>query len=211
MMKPKTLYEFLEVARDATRETIRFAFRKLSKRYHPDMGGSKEQWQMLLLAHDVLTDPERKDQYDRTGEYSDSPPRDQTEVIALGMISQLIFNLISSGHDLTTSDLKKIAIEHLEKNIKLHEDQLKAIEQARLRAETLVGRWKTGEEVNFLESIVKSQFDNFERSTTNILTQIKAYSRAIEILNLYSFQYDKQNFVVNQQYQHEFRKSPLFS
>lgn len=61
-------YETLGVARDATPEQIKAAYRKASKKAHPDKGGSDEAMAAVNQAHDVLSDPERRKHYDRTGQ-----------------------------------------------------------------------------------------------------------------------------------------------
>lgn len=69
-------YQTLGVARDATPEEIKAAYRRCSSTAHPDKeGGSVERMQAVNRANDVLSDPTRRAQYDRTGsdEPADSP------------------------------------------------------------------------------------------------------------------------------------------
>src|SRR5258706_573022 len=61
-------YEDLGVARNADAKVIKRAYRKRVMKEHPDRGGSEEGFKRLQLAYDVLSDPERKDKYDRTGD-----------------------------------------------------------------------------------------------------------------------------------------------
>ena len=60
------LYAELEVSRTATTPTIDAAWRSLLKRHHPDMGGPRaaERTVRLNIAHDWLTDPDRRARYD---------------------------------------------------------------------------------------------------------------------------------------------------
>jgi molecular chaperone DnaJ len=66
------LYQVLDVARDASDEDIKKAYRKLAMRWHPDRNnGSKdaeERFKELTEAYDVLRDPEKRAAYDRFGE-----------------------------------------------------------------------------------------------------------------------------------------------
>lgn len=61
-----TLYDFLEVSKYASPETISAAFRSLSTRYHPDKkGGDQERYKDITAAWTVLKDPKSRERYDR--------------------------------------------------------------------------------------------------------------------------------------------------
>ena len=60
-------YADLGVARDATAEDIKRAYRKSARRYHPDVNPgpeAEEQFKKLSQAYDVLSDPDKKQAYD---------------------------------------------------------------------------------------------------------------------------------------------------
>jgi molecular chaperone DnaJ len=65
-------YSVLEVARGASDEEIKQAYRKLAMRYHPDRNGgssdAEEQFKAVTEAYDVLRDPQKRAAYDRYGE-----------------------------------------------------------------------------------------------------------------------------------------------
>ena len=62
-------YKVLGVARDATPEQIRAAYRKLAKKHHPDLNpGDKkaeDAFKAASAANDILSDPEKRARYDR--------------------------------------------------------------------------------------------------------------------------------------------------
>lgn len=60
-------YEVLGVDKSATSDEIKKAFRKKAIETHPDKGGSDEQFQKVSEAYEILSDNEKKEQYDRYG------------------------------------------------------------------------------------------------------------------------------------------------
>lgn len=65
----KTPYEILGVARDASQDEIRKAYRKLAKALHPDLNpgdaAAEARFKEVTQAHQLLSDPERRGRYDR--------------------------------------------------------------------------------------------------------------------------------------------------
>src|SRR5260221_2413650 len=66
MADEEDLYALLEVSPESDTATIRNAFRRLARRYHPDVAntGSVSHMQRLNAAYQVLSDPERRRGYD---------------------------------------------------------------------------------------------------------------------------------------------------
>lgn len=62
-------YEVLGVAHDADQDAIRRAYRKLARKYHPDLNSDDdaERFKELGEAYEVLSDPEKRERYDRLG------------------------------------------------------------------------------------------------------------------------------------------------
>ena len=71
-MVERDYYKILGVDRGASREDIRKAYRKLARKYHPDINpGNKEaenKFKEISVAYDVLSDPEKRKLYDEFGE-----------------------------------------------------------------------------------------------------------------------------------------------
>src|SRR3954454_20248430 len=72
----KDYYGLLGVKKNASAEDIRKAFRKLARKYHPDVNPNnkqaEEKFKELSEANDVLSDPKKRKIYDQVGFYSDN-------------------------------------------------------------------------------------------------------------------------------------------
>jgi len=69
-MEFKDYYAVMGVARDATQDEIKRAYRKLARKYHPDVSkapDAERQFKALGEAYEVLKDPEKRAAYDQLG------------------------------------------------------------------------------------------------------------------------------------------------
>lgn len=84
----KDYYGLLGVKKNASQEEIRKAFRKLARKYHPDVNpGDKkaeEKFKEISEANDVLSDPKKRKIYDQLGFYSDNIDPAAAEAYARG-------------------------------------------------------------------------------------------------------------------------------
>ena len=64
----KDYYEILEISESASEEVIHMAYKALVKKYHPDSSGqeknSESKMQEINEAYEILSDPERRKNYD---------------------------------------------------------------------------------------------------------------------------------------------------
>ena len=72
----KDYYGVLGVKKSASAEDIRKAFRKLARKYHPDVNpgdkSAEEKFKAISEANDILSDPKKRKIYDQVGFYSDN-------------------------------------------------------------------------------------------------------------------------------------------
>lgn len=67
----KDFYKILDIAKGASDDEIKKAYRKLALKYHPDKNksaGAEERFKEIAEAYEVLSDKKKRDIYDQYGE-----------------------------------------------------------------------------------------------------------------------------------------------
>jgi molecular chaperone DnaJ len=95
-------YKVLGVGKGASEEEIKKSYRKLARKYHPDRNpGDKqaeERFKEISQAHDVLSDPEKRKQYDRgTGPFGFGAPGGFDPGSFGGSFGDILSNLFGGG------------------------------------------------------------------------------------------------------------------
>lgn len=134
-------YEELGVPHDASPEDIKAAHRRGVKRTHPDQpGGSAEKFGALQRSYEVLSDPDRRAHYDRTGQTEDDASKKMDSAVLTAM-AQIVTQIIGAENlDLAQTDLKKMIKDGLHATLKAiahdlntYEGRLKRLDQMEKR------------------------------------------------------------------------------
>jgi curved DNA-binding protein CbpA len=184
------LYGVLGVHPTATAGEIKAAYWRRAKNAHPDAGGSEHEFGSVKLAHDVLSDPDRRARYDRTGEVV-GPEPDNTEQGALGLIGMMLEAVLTSDPDPIECDVVAVMKTQFLSQVGEVSRKLKVTNRSIERAERMRGRFrrnKPGD--NIIERVLEWEIDALKRSSRISEAALKQRERAIALLNDYDFAQD---------------------
>ena len=190
------LYETVGVARTAPRDAVRRAFRDRVRRAHPDAGGSPEAFGALCRARDVLSDPGRRERYDRTGETDDGPIADNLEANALDWAMKLcdaaIADLMRRGLDPAQQDVLGYVRVSAQSNLEQNEEQQRQLREGAKNYRELAKRFKRkGRGENRMKLLLEGKALDLERGAERNEDLARPLRRALEILVDYEFDFDR--------------------
>lgn len=190
------LYETLGVARTASRDAVRRAFRDRARRAHPDAGGSVEAFGALCRARDVLSDPGRRERYDRTGEADDAPIADNLEANALDWamrkVDEAIADLARRGIDPAQQDVLAQARASAQSNLAQNAEQQRQLREQAKNYRRLAKRFRRkGRGENRMQLLMDGKAIDLERGAERSEDLVRPLRRALEILADYEFDFDR--------------------
>ena len=122
-------YTILNIPTDANNDQIKFAYRKLVRIHHPDKGGTKEVFQQIRKAYEILSNPEKRKIYDQilkfTREEMTTPEEfedEKQEINESQYVNKRIANCIRN-----VSNFSKMEIDYLMDKKKYNPELLKSV------------------------------------------------------------------------------------
>lgn len=138
-------YEILGVKNTATAAEIKKAYRRASKAHHPDVkgpDGDVQAFREIQESYDVLSDPDLRAEYDRTGRMPKAQPlADQIQAMVLGVYAENLKSaIIQSQGDCSHVQLLQGTRDHFAKKKADHEGNAKMMRKNRAAVEKQQGR-----------------------------------------------------------------------
>lgn len=187
-----TLYDILNIAPDASPEEIDSAYRRKALQTHPDRSGSETAFQAVQQAFDVLSDPQRRQRYDETGDFDDGIERDKVSGILahhLGLVVQVVVN---NGRDVAANDLVEGMVHSLRAAIKELEGEKKPYVDALVIWKKMAGRFRRKKKAtNMLEIFVATSIRQHDEVIAQIDGKIADIKKAQDELSDYVYDFVK--------------------
>jgi len=187
-------YEVLGVARSAHVHQIRSAYRAKAKTLHPDAGGGAAEFAELGEAFAILSNPDRRRHFDRTGstdhKLEQSPDHD-----AIGLIAGKFQRVLALADiDVCTLDIVGQFVGAFREEIDQLQRNRKNPELALARIAKMRGRFKRKASNN--QNIFDAFMAQHDRAAKDVIASIEKEialrNRAIEILNDHEYNFEQQ-------------------
>lgn len=191
-----TLYEVLGVPDTADQDTIKAAYRRLAQQHHPDKGGDPEKFRAVQGAYDVLGDPERRWNYDETGETQATPSdEDLLRAAAVKALSELTDKLLSGvtskSQDIGQFDLPLELRKQVRASERASQDQRRVLGEHLLNLQRAKERLILEDGEDVLGMVLAVQIDTLGEATAKIDRELKLAYFMLDLLAHYDYRLDE--------------------
>ncbi len=180
-----TPYEVLGVPQEASPDEIKQAYRRLSMLHHPDRQGDPEVFKRIKAAYEVLSDPERRLQFDTSGTTTQAPSLRQ---MAERMVPGLAQEALAGAFIPEWVDMLELMTQKVQDQIRAAGvEQDKAV-QGRAKWASLGKRFKRkGGGENMIAGMIASQVEAAEKFLENNTQRQLLLLEVLEVLKDYSY------------------------
>jgi curved DNA-binding protein CbpA len=180
----KNLYKILGIRKNATKQTIKKAYRELSKKLHPDKGGNIEEFNELNKAYQILMDDEKRKKYD-DGDNIENILKKSEEFLIIGTM----FNLVIEQSDPMKTDIIKATKILLNNKIAENNNLKNKNKKDILKYNTFLGKIKHKNKKNFLGEILEGKIMKSEKNIEFLEEKKKSLEKALEIIGEYDYSF----------------------
>ena len=184
----KNLYDVLGVNKDADKDAIKKAHRNGVKKNHPDKGGDKELFQEIQLAYDVLSDEQRRNKYDETGETD--KPRDLFAEMFASFIDSLVSHLETSKTD--NIDLIELGNAMLQQELEELTRKKHVVNRSLELLENALKRMDSKKGSTLMQDITKSKIKTSTLHLTKLEEGIEFYTKAMVELQEFIYTFEQE-------------------
>ena len=181
------LYDELGLPPDCTSDEIKQMYRSLAQQHHPDKGGDEDTFKKIKLAYEVLSDPDRRAEYDSTGATQEATTvRSEALQELAGLVTYCIGKINPDRDDLILQMKNELneSVRQIKDNIIKCNNFIINLNKILKK----VNRKKEGED--FIKSIVEEQIRNRERELKNFDRKIEVSNYMYELIEDYYYGLD---------------------
>lgn len=173
-------YAELGVARDASPDDIKKAYRRKSSNAHPDKdGGSQEAMQRINAAYAVLGDDSKRKHYDATGQDNEPSIERQAQSVLLSLFNELLEADEATDFLGIARKAVNTRISGLKMNIEQGRRRVNTIERKRGK----VRRKDAGP--NAVDMLIEQKIGKLKAAIEDLTEGLKVHQHALVLLNLY--------------------------
>jgi len=184
-MSKKSLYEILDIPKDATADDIKAAYRHKAKQNHPDVGDSAEKMAEITHAYEVLGDEQRRSRYDETG--NDKEDHSFVSRFSSQVDSLMIQIIMYPGFDPAKEDIIVIVKESIIDAIADFEASKKKEVQTIVTLDHVKRRIKTTGDTSIIDNL-DLRITNSKQTLASIDIEIEFAMKTLEFLKQYSYE-----------------------
>jgi len=198
----KEPYTILKVSKLSNESDIKTNFRKLAKQYHPDKGGTAEEFALIKWAYTILKDPKTRKAYDETGEIPDEKEEYIIKNSARENLIRLIKEILSNNVfvlNFKTTDLINFFHNTIDsqkvnsiQNIKTSKERVTFLTELNLRVSV-----KDKSITNLMNLIIKSELEQHEEQLQILKRSIKIFDEMKKLIDNYEYDFDRISSITN--------------
>lgn len=181
------LYQLLGLPKDCTFEEIKHQFRILARIHHPDMGGDVEKFKEIKFAYEVLSDPDRRAEYDRSGQIKQSLDILQEAKMNL---SNLFFHILPL-FDPNTEDIIDICRNEIKKSMENLKQEKTGSDNYIVRLELVKSKLRkksnNPEDDNLFKGFLDNALNAKQNETSNFDRRLEISEEMLRILDDYQY------------------------
>lgn len=179
MANKKNHYESLGVNEDATPQELKRAYRSKARDLHPDKGGDAAEFAEIATAYEVLSDPQRRLLYDRTGKDKEKPVDEEAKSLLLTLFNQH-FTSAPEGRILESIS------EHLNQIALNVDNERTKLKTRRSTLNKLRKKITSTAEVNLAHLVIDNEMKSVELGLSEVNYRSKTVSACKKMLKAYS-------------------------
>ncbi len=192
------LYKILGVGRDADAAAIKAAYRRKVKTAHPDAGGDPEDFRLLTLAYEVLSDEEKRHHYDSTGEIpGDDSPEAAEQAKLYSAVSEMLLKVVGQitmpQYEDVLAFLRKMVAQHLREL----DESIAGMQQLVVKIPVIANRIQVREGENILRSLLLARHEELQKKIDAVRAERNRYESILEFLDQYDYYTRVENVLVS--------------
>jgi len=181
-------YEILGLSVHATDEEVRLRYKSLAQIHHPDKGGSEEKFKQIKLAYEILSDPIKRKEYDRTGRVEFNV---DIKTEALDQLARSFYETMANAQP-ENQDIVLIMKNRARelRNSVLRDIETCTVQITKMQVVLIKVMRKQPNDDNIIHQFAQTQINNYKRDLETFSRRIQVCDLMVEMLEDYVYGID---------------------